>query len=214
MTLSARRIDRAARARLGPGLAAARARRGAGGFTLVEVLMATALSALVLAGVLSTFVFIVGTGQRAADYSSTEAEVRRGLEQFGRDARVAVDIRWHGPQRLTFILPSGDQPEVTYAYDAEPGSATSGCLYREPAATGGAAGRQVLVRNIAPDFRFARFKIGPVYGGEPAAAANDLETKQIQVVLRAVSARIGGGAAATQAATSPRYVLRNKKVSN
>jgi prepilin-type N-terminal cleavage/methylation domain-containing protein len=182
------------------------------GFTLVEVLMASALSALVLAGVLSTFVFIAKTGQRAADYSMTEAQLRRGLEQFGRDAREAVDIRWEGAQRLTFILPSGDTPQVTYAYDATPGSATAGCLYREPVTGSGPGPRQVLVRDLAPDFAFVRYKIGAAAGVEPAA--NDLETKQVQVVLRAQVARVGGGAASSHAATSPRYVLRNKKVSN
>lgn len=174
--------------------------------------MASALSALVLAGVLSTFVFIAKTGQRAADYSVTEAQLRRGLEQFGRDAREAVDIRWEGAQRLTFILPNGDVPQVIYAYDATAGSETAGCLYRQPVTGSGPGPRQVLVRNLAPDFTFVRYKIGVAAGVEPAA--NDLETKQIQVVLRAQTARLGGGAASTQAATSPRYVLRNKKVSN
>lgn len=175
--------------------------------------MAAALSGLVLAGVLGAFVFIVQTGQRAAGYSSLEVEVRRGLEVFARDARAAVGVRWEDAQRLRLVLPGAGPPEVLYAYDRDPGSATFRSFYRQELRAAGAGPRQVLVRGLAPDFAFRRYRLA-VAGGEAAPAANDLETKQLQLVFRAHAAPAGGGAGASQAAISARYVLRNKKVSN
>lgn len=175
--------------------------------------MASALSALVLAGVLSAFLLIVRTGTRAASYSAMEAEVRRGLEIFARDARQAVDVRWGGAQRLTLVLPGTGTPAVTYAYDADPASPTHRSLYREAPGAAGAPARQVLVRDLADDFAFRRYRLGPADGGGPVAAANDLETKQLQLVFRA-QGRTGDGPAASQSALSARYVLRNKRVTN
>lgn len=176
--------------------------------------MASALSSLVLAGVLSAFLLIVRTGTRAASYSTMEAELRRGLEVFARDAREAVDLRWGGGQRLTLLLPDSGAPAVTYAYDADPASPTHRCLYREVAGPAGTPVREVLVRGLAEDFAFRRFRLGPASGAEPAPAANDLETKQVQLVLRTVDRTAGRGAATSQSALSARFVLRNKRVSN
>jgi len=176
--------------------------------------MASALSTLVLAGVLSAFLLIVRTGTRAAGYSTMEAELRGGLEAFARDARAAVDVRWGGPQRLTLVLPDAAAPAVTYAYDADPASPTHRSLYREVAGAAGGPARQVLVRGLAGDFAFRRYRLGGVGGAEPAPAANDLETKQLQLVLRAQDRTDGRGPAATQSALSARFVLRNKRVTN
>ncbi len=176
--------------------------------------MAATLSALVLAGVMSAFLFIVRTGYRASSYSQTEAELRRGLETFARDARQALDVHWTSAQSLTFTLPDATTPQVTYAYDATAGSATYRCFYREAVAGGTAQPRQVLVRNLAPDFAFLRYKLGTPDAAEAVLAANDLETKQIQLVLRALGDTPAAAPAATQAAFSARYVLRNKRVSN
>ena len=176
--------------------------------------MAAALSALVLAGVLSAFGFIAQTSQRAASYSHIEAETRGALEAFARDARAAVDVRWQDSRRLRLVLPDPAVPEVLYGYDDDPVSPTFRSLYRQESMAGGGTGpRRVLVREVAPDFQFQRYRLA-VAEGEPLPAANDLETKQIQVVLRVRSAAVGGGAAASQSAISARYVLRNKKVTN
>ncbi len=176
--------------------------------------MAATLSALVLAGVMSAFLFIVRTGYRASSYSRTESELRRGLETFARDARQALDVRWSSAQSLTLILPDTAAPQVTYAYDGTAGSATHRCFYREAVTGGTAQPRQVLVRNLAPDFTFRRYRLETPGSAAAEPAANDLETKQIQLILRVVGDNPAAVPAATQAAFSARYVLRNKKVSN
>lgn len=183
-------------------------RRRDGGFTLVEVLIASTLSTFVLAGVLSAFLFLARTGFRASSYSEMEAEVRRGLESFARDARNATDVRWNSAQSVTLMV---DGQPVTYAYDSTPGSDSYQSFYRlAPAAASPA--RTVLIRGVAPDFAFRRYKLEQS-GVSDNAAQNDAETKLLQVSLRSTRtniATIGAG----NSAISARYMLRNKRVAN
>ncbi len=173
--------------------------------------MAATLSVFVLAGVLSAFLFIGRTGLNASSYSEMEAEARRGLEVFAEDVRMASDVRWNSAQSLTLIRPAGTgSTETTYAYDSDATSATYRCFYRvEGDATAG-TGRRVLMHDVDPDFSFKRYKLDQS-GTVDAAASNDLETKQIQLTLRAV--RSARGAAASNTVISARYLLRNKRVS-
>jgi hypothetical protein len=71
--------------------------------------------------------------------------------------------------------------------------------------------RQILVREVSELF-FQRYKLEQT--GTPVnEALNDLETKQLQLTLRATR-RGATTAIASQAGLSARYILRNKRVSN
>lgn len=179
------------------------------GFTLTEVIVAATLTGLVLAGVLSAFLFIGRTGFRASSVSEMENDVRRGLEVFAEDARNARDVRWNSTQSLTLMLPAGP---VTYAYDSVSGSNTHRAFYRQEGNAASTGPRRILVRDVAPDFAFRRFKLEQP-GVTDNSAASDLETKQIQVVLRAQRTSVAT-ASVSQQAVSARYILRNKQVSN
>ena len=176
--------------------------------------MAATLSSFVLAGVLSAFLMIGRSGFLASSYSELEAQTRTALEIFGEDVRKSSDLHWNSSQSITLYVTTSTNQSVlvTYAYDAEPTSATYGAFYRMLGDTTSTQPRRVLIRSVAPDFAFQRYKL------EQSAvidntAASDLETKQIQVTLRA--SRTGATAAvANQAALSARYILRNKRVSN
>lgn len=201
-TTSAPRTERAPRGRVRTA-----------GFSLAEVLIATTLSAFVLAAVMSTFLFLGRTGLRAQDLSELETQVRRGLETFAQEARLATDVRWNGTQSVTLTLPAGSPaPLVTYAYDADRSSATYRTFYRVEGNAASGAPRRVLMRNLATDFTFKRYKLEQ-NGVADNTAANDLETKQLQIVLRAERTH-QTTAGASQSVASARYVLRNKRVSN
>lgn len=189
----------------------ARRRRG---FTLVEVMVAAALSTVVLAGVLSAFLFIGRTGFSSSGYSEMEAEVRRGLDTFATDARMASDIHWNSAQSVTLSLPTATNATqlVTYAYDATPGGTTAQCFYRLAGAADSTAPRRVLVRHVASDFSFSRYKLEQD-GVTDNAAANDLETKLVQINLRVTRTAVTAGPT-SQASRSARYLLRNKRVTN
>lgn len=188
--------------------------RRARGFTLTEVMISAGLSGFILAGVLAAFLMIGRTGYLASTYSEQQDQTRRALDVLGEDTRRAADIRWHSAQSVTLTVPGagGAATVVTYAYDADPASATFRTFYRVPGDAASTEPRRVLVRDVAPDFAFQRFKLESPSGGENIAAT-DLETKQIEVSFR--TARRGATTAtASQAAVSARYILRNKRVSN
>lgn len=184
------------------------------GFTLVEVMIAATISTFVLAGILSAFLLIGRTGFVASSYSELESQTRRGLEIFGNDVRKATNVRWNSAQSVTLSVATATNAttSVTYAYDDQPASATYGCFYRLLGDATSALPRLVLIRNVAADFMFQRFKLDRD-GVTDNAAATDLETKQLQLTLRAGRAGVTT-AGANQTALSARYVLRNKRVAN
>jgi len=176
--------------------------RRAAAFTLTEVIVAASLSAFILAGVLSTFLLLGRAGLNASAYAEMNSRLRVALERFNHDVRLATDLRWHDERRLVLLLPSG--AEVAYAFEAGPAPDAPGRFVRRA----GAAPGETLVHDVAPDFAFRRYRL-PLSPGDETLATNDLETRQLEVRLRAV--RPGARApSASQLALSARCVLRNK----
>lgn len=170
---------------------------------------ATAISSVILAAVLSTFLLLGRTGRNSADYSSMSSSLRTGLAPFTRDARLAADVRWHTDQSLTFTLraPDGRDQQVTYGYEPDRPGSDSGVFFRETHEDG-AVNRIVLVRDVASGFAFRRYRLAG--GGQTdTPATNDLETKLVEVSLR-TQRRGANGAPISQVALSTRSVLRNK----
>lgn len=207
MTTSIRRINR-------PASAAPCSRPSLQAFTLTEVMIAATLSVLVLTGVLSAFLFIGRSGYLASGYSELSAQTRRALDTFGNEVRKSCDIHWNSAQSVTLtIVTSGNLTYLaTYAYDATTNGATSGCFYRVEGDATSTSPRQILLRNVTSDFAFQRFKLEQP-GVADNTATTDLETKQLQVTLRATRAGITT-TTASQSALSASYILRNKRVAN
>lgn len=179
------------------------------GYTLVEVLISATLMAFVLTGILSTFLMLGRTGFNAGSYCIMEAEARRALETFSEEARLASNIVWNSSSSITLtVVTSSTSYQVTYTYDPSTSGATAQSFYRVLGTASSTATPLVLVRNVT-DFAFRRYK---VVNGTDFAAANDLETKQIQITLRSIRTGVTA-VAATNAVLSARVVLRNKVVS-
>jgi hypothetical protein len=177
-------------------------------------MIAATLSTFVLAGVLSAFLMVGRSGYLASSYSEMEAQTRHALEIFGDDVRKAVDVKWNTSQSVTLYVATatGGNAIVTYAYDADEKSPTSACFYRVLGEADSSEPRRVLVRNVAGDFAFQRYKLEQAGVADNTATSN-LETKQLQLTLRA--SRAGATTAtASQSTLSARYILRNKPVSN
>jgi len=152
----------------------------------------------------------------AAARLQVEAQTRRALDTFGQDVRKATDIHWNSAQSVTLSVATATNAttQVTYTYDATAGTDTSGCFYRQLGDTTSLLPKFVLIRQVASDFAFRRYKLENA--SNPTAdntATTDLETKQLEIVLRAT--RTGSTTvAANQSALSARYILRNKRVTN
>ena len=88
------------------------------------------LSGFILAGVLSTFLFMGRTGANIRNYSDMESQARRALEQFAQDVRQASAISWTDASTIVLTV---DSASVTYAYSTgsftrRSGSATTTLL--------------------------------------------------------------------------------------
>lgn len=177
-------------------------------------MIAAALATIVLGGVLSAFLTIGRTSVNSTGYSQNEAEIRHALEAFGQDARVASDLHWTSDRSITLTVARPGNPAalVSYIYDNQPTSATYRCFYRTVAGNnGGASAPEILAREVS-ELSFQRYKLEQV-GVVTNVAANDLETKQLQLTLRS-SRRSATTTVASQSALSAAYILRNKRVSN
>lgn len=184
---------------------------GTRGMTLTEVMVAIGLSCLLLTAVLSAFLFIGRSSLQMAAYSDLEVESRQALELFAEDVRMAANIIWKDAQCITLILPAqnGAPYLVTYGYDTEEDSPTYQCFYRQTGLPDSDVPRVALIRSLDPDFAFERYKLDQP-GVLERIARNDLETKQIQVVMRS-SRIVPHSPAASHAVVSATYVLRNKR---
>lgn len=184
-----------------------RRRTVAAGFTIVELMVAAGLSGLILTGVLSANLHMLRSGLRMSNYTEIDSQVHRAFDQFGRDAKQAVDLKWNSSSDITFTIPASDttMKQVTYAW-----SSANGTFYRVPGADSSAqTGRAVLVSGIpatiqgAAGFAFSRFD------GNGTAATTDGATRLLTVKL-SVTRSAGMMAATTETGISATFALRNK----
>jgi Tfp pilus assembly protein PilW len=168
---------------------------GSRAFTLVEVMIGATLGAMVLAGVLSTFLMLGRSGANVANYSTMEMESRRALEELSQDLRMASTITW-SPQSITLVVP--DNYTVTYAYNSG---------QQEFQRTIGTNTR-ALVKNVG-SCTFARFNRLNV--AIDPTVTSDATTKRIQLTL-GIKKQSQTVAAASNTILSASYILRNKLV--
>lgn len=172
-------------------------------------MVASAIGGIVLLGVLTTNLQLIRSGIRIHHYSEMQAQVRRGLERLGVDAKIATGIRWNGTNDVTLTVPDsgGGTTQVTYAWTV----ATQSFFLVPGADSSVTAGRVYLVQGIAPladgspGVAFQRFD----RDGSPATT--DLATKRILVSM-AVSRQVSTMAAATENAVVASFTLRNKPI--
>jgi hypothetical protein len=190
----------------------------AAGFSLTEVIIGSSLSVIVLAGVLSAFLMLSRSGMNAAAYSVAEAEIRRAVEQFSQDVRMATTLNWTSSKSLTLTLAAPNDystfqapntNQVTYTYD----SATR-TFYRltRPKPAPQAPEILVLVRDVS-SFDFHCYKRDDSYMDPAASPAPNFNTdaKRIQISLNV--RRTGTTlVAANTTMVMASFILRNKLV--
>ena len=166
-------------------------------------MIGAALSSVVLAGVLSAFLMLGRSGVNLAGYSVAESEMRRGLEEFSQDVRMASNLTWNSATSVTLTVPNNYASStplpnlVTYAYD----SATA-TFRRRPGDAASTVDPTIFIRDVS-SFSFTR------YNRLDAVAASNAETKRIQITL---NVRKTGRTlvAANTTLVSASYTLRNK----
>lgn len=170
------------------------------GFTLVELMIGAALSTFILAGVLSTFLFLGRSGASVQGYNDMEARSRGCMELFAEDVRQATDIAWNSSTSVTLTV---NGAAVTY-------DCTGASFARTDA-----AGRRVLFTGITA-FAFKAYNITGTeitdFSTAAALTTAGTATKQLQISLTAKRSNTTA-VDATNAVLSARFILRNKKVS-
>jgi Tfp pilus assembly protein PilW len=176
--------------------------RKAGGFSLVELMIAAGLSAVVLTAILTMFLFLSRSGANLRNYSDMEYQARKALEIFAEDVRQASAITWNSNSQITLVVNSAN---VVYLY-----SSSTGMFSRVDASSN----RELITGITAGTFVFRAFNVA---GAElPLAAAADLtlassSTKQLQISLES-SRTLRTVARASNTVLSARFILRNKIV--
>jgi Tfp pilus assembly protein PilW len=177
------------------------ARRPRSGFTLVEVIIGATLGTLILAGVLTTFLFLGRSGMNVQNYNDMESQARKALELFAEDVRQASAITWNDAATVTLTVNSSS---VIYTYVS-----SANAFHRRDA-----AGTRALVTGVTT-FTFKAYTITGAeitdFGTSTARTAASKNTKQLQLTLEAARARTTL-ATATNTVLSARFILRNKVI--
>lgn len=179
---------------------------------MVELLVSTALSAVIVAGVMAAVLMITRSGYLLNHYIDMEKEARAALETIAIDARVTKSVSWKRSSDTApltgVVLTSPDGVAVTYDYDS-----TAGTLRR----TEGGRSR-ILITGIE-SLTFSAYKYADLPGVQmidPATTSltslNGV-TKMLQISLSSARSR-SSLVDATNNVVSARYVLRNKAQTN
>jgi Tfp pilus assembly protein PilW len=184
-----------------------RSSRPTSGFTLVELLIGTSLSAAVMLGVLSSYIYLGRSFTRLANQQTLETEARRTLGYFARDAQTASGIAGTpSASAVTFILPSATGAPATVSYTFANDAGGKGTLTR----TVGSGNPVTLLRNITNDGLSLRYYDA---GGNEYTAFTDylpgIKQMSLEFTTRIVTTNQGTSTAAYPVA-SGRLVLRNK----
>jgi Tfp pilus assembly protein PilW len=185
-----------------------------GGFTIVEMMVGASLGAFIMAGVLSTFLFLGRSGANVQNYSDMESQARKALETFAEDVRQANAIVWNSEVSVTLTVNAAN---VVYEYvsAAAATSARPSGFYRTAA---GSDRRLISGIKLNSDgtttFTFRAFNIAGTELGVSTAAlrtAAGSSTKQLQISLECQRTNTTV-VAVTNTVLSARFILRNKIV--
>jgi hypothetical protein len=165
------------------------------------MMVAAGISAMILTGIMTTFLFIGRSGARFQNYNDMEAQTRRTLELFAQDVRQASTITWNSESSVSFTV---NGVTVTYANSSNNFTRQIGT---------GAVGN--VITGLTPNtFSFRAFNLDgdelPLATAANRTAANS-STKQVQISMQAERSQ-QTLATATNTVLSARYILRNISV--
>jgi len=158
---------------------------------------------MIMAAVISMFLFIGRSSANIANYAEMESQARTGLEYFAQDTRQASDMVWNSASNITLTV---NGLAIVYAY-----SSSSGEFSRRTATT------TVVLINSISTFALDGYMItGDSVNTADLSTAAKREaasgvTKQLQIYLKSgrTSSTVN---TATNTVLSARYILRNKRV--
>lgn len=182
------------------------------GFTLAEMMVGMALSAMLMLAVLSAYIFLGRNLTRLIQYHSLESKSRQALAYITNDVKLATAVASTPTgSSLTLTLPSGN---VTYTYDSANKRLTR---------TFGSNPTQVLLADVGTgssrkiNCTALNFDYYTTTGGDPTDQNSSstyvpLSIKQIQVSFTIEAGNTGSGTFVRLQAVSARCILRNRQL--
>ncbi len=176
-------------------------------FTLGEILVATTLSAVIMAAVLSSFLMMGRSGANAGNYVAMEQQVRQALERFGQDVRMAKYFTRVSATQIKLTIPQASDSGtdiVYYTYDSTAKTFTR--LGPDPI-TNVANTTTLLIKEVQ-SCEFKRWMLGST-----GPANSDAATDQVQIRLTVRKTALTA-VATTNLVVSARFVLRNHRTNS
>jgi len=164
------------------------------GFSLVELVIATTIAAIVLAAILSAYLFVGRNLSRLVNTQEQEVKSRRTLRLFTNDVSAAIRLNsaTSNAFSLTKPLASGNAT-VTYTYASGNGTLTR---------VEGSSTQTLLTGITAFALEYYNEK------GSSTTSAQSVKSVELSFTTAVGNASIG--TLASYATVSPRVVLRNK----
>jgi hypothetical protein len=163
----------------------------------VEILVATSVSAIIFAGILTAYLFIGRNLTRLVNVQHQEVESRRTLRYVTQDISAAIELTTATSSQLAVTKPtSGGTTSVTYSY-----SSANGTLSRTDS-----TGTQTLLSGLSA------FTITYYNEGGTAVSSSPQSVKSVEVAFTSTAGSSNSGTLASYSTVSPRVILRNKQV--
>lgn len=170
-------------------------RAGRGGFTLVELMIACTMAAIVFAAIFAAYIFLGRNLTRLMNFQEQEVQARKTIRYFTADVGAAIALSTASSTSFTLSKPtSGGTTTVTYSY-----SALNGVLQR---IEGGVT--QTLLSGVtAITFEYYT-EAGSLVSGSPQSV------KAVEISFTTADGNATIGTRSTYSLATPRVVLRNK----
>jgi hypothetical protein len=161
-------------------------------------MVATGVSAIVFAGILSAYLFIGRNLTRMVNVQHQEVESRRTLRLVTQDISSAINLTTTTSSQLSMTKPTSGTPiAVAYVYSSGAGTF---------ARTEGAAAAQTLLSGLTA-FTFTYYNESGT-----AVTSSPQSVKSVEVSFTSAAGSAASGTRASYTTVSPRVLVRNKPV--
>jgi uncharacterized protein (TIGR02599 family) len=172
-------------------------RRGEDGFTVVELLVTTAILAVVMAFVTGTVVSALRTQRRQTAQVAALNDAKLAFERVTRDIRGADPLQEAAPDRISLAVRQEDSTVRTVSYERAAGA-------HSLTATGSATGARTLVGDLVPGQSLFLFHLAD---GSTASGSSPIDLRAVLSIT--VRLQVEPAAAGRVVDLTNRVVLRN-----
>jgi prepilin-type N-terminal cleavage/methylation domain-containing protein len=177
--------------------------RARGGFTLVELMVSLSISAVVIGGVLSAYIFLGRNLGRMVNVQHQMMQSRRTLEMFKKDVGQASALTTATAAQVVLTKPvSSGTATVTYSYDS-----AAGKLDRTEVVAPATSGTPLTIVSGLTAFTFSYYN-----SGGTAVTSSAQSVKSVEFAYTSTNGSANGSTLTTFNSVSPRIVLRNKPI--